>query len=220
MSSSVPLQVAETVQTAHINRHPSASHDLNPSTAADKLEPVTLHEKPDGGGDVDSLDDEAEDVRGDDDDEEEEEEEDIPYDVLRPLPRRQAHQMPPLPDLRFEQSYLRSIAKADTWWKVAWITARDQVMMPLAQGVLYNLAIGGWQYWNKNAQLHGSSSGAKLRRWWYGVNNWIIPPEKSRTTAVRPSYARQWSDFREEACAYWVHVKDEFTRVVAKTIHR
>lgn len=215
MSSSVPLQVAETVQTAHINRHPSPSHDLNPSTAADKAEPVSLSEKH-GGGDLDSLDDEAEDVQDDDDDDDE----DIPYSVLRPIPRRPAHQLPPLPDLRFEQSYLRSIAKADTWWRVAWITARDQVLMPLAQGVLYNLAIGGWQYWNKNAQLHGSSSGARLRRWWYGVNNWIIPPEKSRTAAARPSYGRQWSDFREEACSYWVHVRDEFTRVVAKTIHR
>ena len=51
-------------------------------------------------------------------------------------------------------------------------------MMPFVQGVLYNLAICGWQCWNRNARIHGSSIGARLRRWWYGVNNWQIPPEK------------------------------------------
>lgn len=54
----------------------------------------------------------------------------------------------------------------------------QQIMMPFIQGILYNLAICGWQYWNRNAQLHGSSVGARLRRWWYTVNKWPIPPEK------------------------------------------
>lgn len=35
--------------------------------------------------------------------------------------------MPPLPDLRFEQSYLKSIEKAEGWKGVMWITFRDQV---------------------------------------------------------------------------------------------
>ncbi|KAK0622921.1 hypothetical protein B0T14DRAFT_514778 [Immersiella caudata] len=162
MASSIPLQVAETVQTAHINRHPSPTHDINPSTAASRKEPVTLEKAthrlyPDEG--IDEDDDE----------------EDIPYSVLRPKPRR--HHLPPIPDLRYEQSYLHSIRSADAWWKVVLITARDQVMMPFMQGVLYNLAICGWQYWNKNAQVHGSSIGARVRRWWYGVNNWKIPPQ-------------------------------------------
>ena len=165
MTSSIPLQIAETVQTAHINRHPSPAHDINPSTAASRKEPVTLEKKhsplfPDEG--IDEDDDE----------------EDVPYSVLRPKPRRA--QLPPIPDLRYEQSYLHSIRNADTWGRVVWITTRDQVMMPLMQGVVYNLAICGWQYWNKNAQLSGSSLGAKIRRWWYGVNNWKIPPQKSR----------------------------------------
>lgn len=54
------------------------------------------------------------------------------------------------------------------------------MMMPLMQGVLYNLAVCGWQHWNKNARIHGNSVGAKMRRWWYGVNKWAIPPEKRR----------------------------------------
>lgn len=96
------MQVAETIQTAHINRAPSAQHDLNPSTAADMREPVHLEK--DAG---------------------DEDEDDIPVSVLRPA-RRFSH-LPPIPDLRFEQSYLHSIQDAKSWWMVAWITTRDQV---------------------------------------------------------------------------------------------
>lgn len=170
------MQVAETIQTAHINRAPSAQHDLNPSTAADTREPVHL--------DKDAGD---------------EDEDDIPVSVLRPA-RRFSH-LPPIPDLRFEQSYLHSIQDAKSWWMVAWITTRDQVrfrrpmrvidpdhgwrmltiylasqlVMPMLQGVVYNLAWCGWQYWNRNAQMSGNSIGAQVRRWWWGVNNWPIP---------------------------------------------
>ncbi|KAH8674010.1 hypothetical protein BX600DRAFT_509219 [Xylariales sp. PMI_506] len=163
--SSIPTQIAETVQTAHLNRAPSPRHDLNPSTAASIKEPVRLV--------AGELDDDDDDI---DIDRDEDEDDVISVSVLRRPRRRQS--FPPMPDLRFEQSYLHSIRAADTWWKVGWITIRDQVMMPLLQGVLYNLAICGWQFWNKNAQYSGSSIGAKVRRWWYGVNNWPIPSKK------------------------------------------
>ena len=113
MASSIPLQIAETIQTAHINRDPSSQHDINPSTAASRKEPVTLEEHP-----ISDLHDEGID-EGDED------EEDIPYSVVRPK-RRTSH-LPPLPDLRFEQSYLHSISQANSWWRIAWITTRDQV---------------------------------------------------------------------------------------------
>lgn len=100
-----PTELAATVQAASIEHNPDPALDTNPSTAAERRQPVTLEH--DHGID-------------DDDDEE-----DIPYSVLRPAPRHS--NLPPLPDLRFEQSYLRSISKADTWWKVALITTRDQV---------------------------------------------------------------------------------------------
>ncbi|KAK7441868.1 hypothetical protein Landi51_09858 [Colletotrichum acutatum] len=141
MASSVPIQIAETIQTAHINRAPSPSHDLNPSTAASEKEPVTL-EPVQTHDDLD--DDELDDY--------------IPRSVVNPKPR--TAKLPPMPDLRFEQSYLNSISKADTWGRVAWITTRDQVMMPLIQGVVYNLFLIGWHHWNKNAQVHGSSIAA------------------------------------------------------------
>ena len=115
-SSDIPLQIAETIQTAHIKRDPSPAHDLNPSTAASKREPVQVveHEEDDG---IDVSDD------GD----EKEYNNTTTIRSLRPKPRRNAHNLPPLPDLRYEQSYLHSIRNADTWWKVAWITTRDQV---------------------------------------------------------------------------------------------
>ncbi|KAK3313545.1 hypothetical protein B0H66DRAFT_536806 [Apodospora peruviana] len=190
MASSLPLQVAETIQTVHINRDPSPSHDINPSTAASKKEPVVLdeeasattkkeqqqhihtgfhhHHEDKNEFDDDSIDDYSEDDN--------DSEKDVPFSVLRPKPRTGAHHLPPIPDLRYEQSYLHSIRNADTWWKVAWITTRDQVMMPFAQGILYNLGVCGWQSWNRNARVHGTSVGARIRRWWYGVNNWPIPP--------------------------------------------
>jgi Autophagy receptor ATG43 len=118
MSDSLPLEIGEIIQTASINRAPSPAHDINPSTAASEKQPVFVspHVTPSDS----SLDKYA--YEGVD---EEEEEEDIPYSVIRPIPRRAS--FPPLPDLRFEQSYLASIAAADTKWKVAYITIRDQV---------------------------------------------------------------------------------------------
>jgi len=108
MASSLPLEVAETIQTAHIKRDPSPAHDLAPATAAEKKVPVRVG-----------------DVKAEEYPELDDEDEDIPYSVIKPHRRRRS--FPPLPDLRFEQSYLHSIASADKWWKIAWITARDQV---------------------------------------------------------------------------------------------
>ncbi|KAI1854619.1 hypothetical protein JX265_007512 [Neoarthrinium moseri] len=177
---SIPTQIAETIQTAHIKRDPSPHHDANPSTSASAKEPVRAstaaeyqrgrrqHHGPD---DDHEHDDDVAAISDDEDDE-------IPISVLRPHRRRTS--FPPMPDLRFEQSYLHSIQDAEGWGRVVWITVRDQVMMPLAQGVLYNLAICGWQFWNRNAQYSGGSAGARLRRWWYSVNNWPIPPKKAK----------------------------------------
>jgi hypothetical protein len=106
MSSDIPTEIGSILQGASINRHPSPRHDLNPSTAASEKQPVTLHEHPD----PDSSD------LGEDE---------IPVSVLDPVPRKK--NMPPLPDLRFEQSYLKSIEQAEGWQGVLWITLRDQV---------------------------------------------------------------------------------------------
>lgn len=54
--------------------------------------------------------------------------------------------------------------------------------MPFVQGVLYNLVLLGWHHWNRNAQLSGNSVGVRIRRWWYGVNNWLVPESKKVKT--------------------------------------
>lgn len=100
-------ELASTLQFGSIKRHPSPRHDLNPSTAASGKQPVTLDKHADIDSDID--------------------EDEVPVSALHSVPRKQT--MPPLPDLRFEQSYLKSIEKAESWQGVAWITLRDQVGM-------------------------------------------------------------------------------------------
>ncbi|CAO2652620.1 Nn.00g009030.m01.CDS01 [Neocucurbitaria sp. VM-36] len=160
MDSNIPSEIASTIQAASLKRHPSPRHDLNPSTAASQKQPVTLDEHPDPDASSNVGEDE------------------IPISVLNPVPRRNT--MPPLPDLRFEQSYLKSIEQAQGWQGVLWITLRDQVIMCFAQGVLWTLVLNGWRHWNRSAKFSGQSVGAKIRRWWWGVNNWTIPNAKSR----------------------------------------
>jgi len=107
MAHNAPIEIASALQSASINRHPDPKHDINPSTAASQKKPVHISDS------RESLDDEDE----------------IPLSVLRSVPRRQ--NLPPLPDLRFEQSYLKSIEHATGWggWKgIGWITFRDQVL--------------------------------------------------------------------------------------------
>ncbi|KAK2766016.1 hypothetical protein FQN54_007531 [Arachnomyces sp. PD_36] len=152
--SNPALGLAETIQTASIKRHPSPAHDINPSTAASKKQPVRYT-----SSEVGSISSSAVD----------------PNRTIRPLSRHK--QLPPLPDLRFEQSYLKSLDGAESWGRIAWITVRDQVFFPLIQGTLWSLALSGWRFWNRGAQFSGRTVGSKIRRWWWGVNNWKIPGE-------------------------------------------
>ncbi|KAI9791965.1 MAG: hypothetical protein M1816_003234 [Peltula sp. TS41687] len=151
--ASAAIDLAETLQSASIKPHPSAAHDINPSTAADVKIPLTKTTS----SEID------------------EDEEEIPESVLHLEPRRRKSTLPPLPDLRFEQSYLASIKGAESTGRVVWITIRDQVCLPLLQGTLWTLALQGWRHWNRSANYSGRSVGSRIRRWWYGVNNWKIP---------------------------------------------
>ena len=102
--SHAPLGIAEAIQGASIKRHPSPRHDINPATAASEKVPyeeVDPSETASISSDI------------------------LDRPILRPVPRRR--DLPPLPDLRFEQSYLASLRGAETWQRIAWITVRDQV---------------------------------------------------------------------------------------------
>ncbi|KAH3154169.1 hypothetical protein LV155_000593 [Aspergillus fumigatus] len=167
------LELAETIQTASIKRDPSPRHDINPPTAASEKRPVARR----SSSEADSIPSDIVD----------------PSRMVRPVSRR--HTLPPLPDLRFEQSYLASLRGADTWGRVAWITIRDQVLLPLIQGTLWTLALSGWRYWNRTASLSGQTLGSRLRRWWHEVNNWKLPP---LSTTKDPRLAAKVEDFKNQ----------------------
>jgi hypothetical protein len=117
-------EIVSTFQAASINRHPDPQRDIAPSTSVDSREPVRLVDpSPPDLDDADIAEDE------------------IPISVLEPQPRRVT--MPPLPDLRFEQSYLKSIQNASGWSEVLWITFRDQVRYLHSSG--YRLKIFGFK---------------------------------------------------------------------------
>jgi len=52
--------------------------------------------------------------------------------------------------------------------------------MPLVQGMVWTLALAGWRAWNEAAQFSGQSVGARIRRWWWGVNNWTVPRVRTK----------------------------------------
>ena len=52
-----------------------------------------------------------------------------------------------------------------------------QVIMCFAQGLMLQLLLSGWRHWNKSTKFSGKTVGARIRRWWWGVNKWTIPTE-------------------------------------------
>jgi hypothetical protein len=155
--SSTAFEIASTIQSGSIKRHPSPHHDINPSTAASKKFPVEAESRDSSSSSLPSS----------------------PSRIPRRRRPRKA-QLPPLPDLRFEQSYLASIPQGSSYGRIGWITLRDQVMMPLIQGTMWTLAVTWWRHWNKGASLVGQGTGTRLRRWWWKVNDWKLPEEGSR----------------------------------------
>ena len=57
--------------------------------------------------------------------------------------------------------------------------------MPLVQGVAWTLIVAGWRHWNAGASFSGRTAGARIRRWWWGVNNWEIPDKDPGTLRNR-----------------------------------
>ncbi|TGZ84425.1 hypothetical protein EX30DRAFT_338950 [Ascodesmis nigricans] len=164
MSTSNPAAfLAETlIQDTHLTSRPSTQ----PPTAADSLQTVPPESSPSYPSypyrpldlDVDSSDTAS-----------------ISSSILRPS-SAYGHYRQPLPDLRFEQSYLASIAPAQgVWWKIALITLKDQVLLAFLQGFGFKLVTLGWRRWNTAVRFAGNGMGARIRRWWWEVNNWEIP---------------------------------------------
>lgn len=165
MDNLVP-ELVSTIQSTSIQHNPDADYDLNPSTSASAKLPVTIS---DSYAELDPSDlDPSNDLSPTSS-----RTSSIPTATLEPLPRKR--NLPPLPDMRFEQSYLKSIEHTDSPYTIAYITIRDQVLLPLFQGTLYSLAVLGWRFWNRNASVSGAGWGSRARRWWYETNNWELP---------------------------------------------
>lgn len=60
-----------------------------------------------------------------------------------------------------------------------------QILMPLVQGAAWSLLVAGWRHWNKAAKFSGQSVGSRIRKWWWGVNNWKLPNESKGTLQDR-----------------------------------
>ncbi|KAG5368766.1 hypothetical protein CKK34_2405 [Yarrowia sp. E02] len=86
--------------------------------------------------------------------------------VVKPVP-----QVRPPPDLRFEESYLRAISAADgKWWKIAYITIRDQVFMPLVQGTIWSFLLLSASSLRAKSSGSGRYYGSSVVRWWRSIN--------------------------------------------------
>jgi len=139
MSKIAPLAAQTLAQDTHTVHHPDRSN-IAPSTSADAKFPVRRHD------DIDEDDDRHS----------------ISSSIFGYHERPARRPLPPLPDLRFEQSYMASIALArGVWWKVALITLKDQVLMPLLQGLGFNLALFGWRWWNRGVKFSGAGLGGE-----------------------------------------------------------
>jgi len=53
--------------------------------------------------------------------------------------------------------------------------------MPLVQGMVWTLIVAGWRFANRSSQFSGQTVGAKIRRWWWETNNWVIPTDSKGT---------------------------------------
>ena len=166
MSDNIATELASTIQSTHIQHHPSVEHDVNPSTAASQKIPAQIVPQSETDDSSPDLDDSSS-ISS------------IPSDIIQPVPRSHTRSRShlPLPDMRFEQTYLASIKDA-TNSQVAYITIRDQVLMPLLQGIGYHLLLSGWRYMNRGTKFRGQSLGAKVRKWWWGVNGWKLPRDE------------------------------------------
>ena len=76
-----------------------------------------------------------------------------------------------------------------------WADEKVQVLMPLVQGMAWTMLVAWWRHWNTATKFGGQTAGARIRRWWWGVNNWKVP----NTGRTRPALQNEKlaADMRE-----------------------
>ena len=162
--------LAQTVlQDSHIIHHPSPSRDIAPSTSADRapvsivrdaLPPIQFSSS---RADLHRLSQHHHEQEEDDDETVSEVSlEDSPHPTSERKPRRP--NLPPIPDLRFEQSYLKQLeaAKGSVLWMII-ITIREQVLFPGIQGFLWALGMAGIRTLRTRQAENGREWGGWIR---------------------------------------------------------
>lgn len=48
---------------------------------------------------------------------------------------------------------------------------------------MWNLVMSGWRHWNRGSQFSGRTVGARIRRWWWEVNNWKVPAKNTTSNS-------------------------------------
>lgn len=168
--------VQTAVQDSHIIRHPSPSRDIAPATSADRppvsiirdalpsiqfsSSRVNLHELTQKSP-VDDIDEHEH--------EQEEMVSQLSHDdspAPSSPPKRQRPPLPPIPDLRFEQAYLKQLeaAKGSVFWIII-ITLREQVLFPGVQGFLWALGMAGIRTLRTRQAESGREWGSWIRDW-------------------------------------------------------
>ena len=84
---------------------------------------------------------------------------------------------------------------------IAWVTVLDHVILPLSQGLVWNLVVHGWRTWNTAAAFKGKGVGARVRRWWWGVNGWGVPNESAGGGSAWAKGKMMGVDLRSEKTA-------------------
>ena len=156
------------VQDSHIIRHPSPSRDIAPATSADRP-PVHVAVRnllpsiqfSSSHADLHRLSKQEEDI-------EDETASEISLDESpHPVePRKTRRPLPPIPDLRFEQAYLKQLeaAQGSVLWMII-ITIREQVLFPGVQGFLWALGIAGIRSLRATQAESGRAWGSWIRDW-------------------------------------------------------
>jgi Autophagy receptor ATG43 len=183
-----------TVQDRHIICHPSPSRDIVPPTSADRpLVSIVRDALPSiqfssSRANLHHLSQRHHSEDEDDDETVSEISlEDSPHPSSSSKPRRP--NLPPIPDLRFEQSYLKQLeaAKGSVMWMII-ITIREQVLFPGVQGFLWALGLAGIRTLRTRQAESGRGVGSWLRDW-FGRLGKIDPTmtmsERSRKFSIR-----------------------------------
>lgn len=103
--------------------------------------------------------------------------------------------------------------------------------MCFAQGVVWTLILSGWRHWNRSAKFSGQSVGAKIRRWWWGVNNWKIPDAKSKlkdtklaknVSEVSAAFLEVWHPGASKPTGHQLHTDrmNSTTRPSSRALHK